>query len=248
MKLKKFIIGLAVMTFITIQMSCFAQQVSDSVIKSLINQYKSQNYLGCINYSDKIIKENPSNIFAYYYRGLAYLQLGKKDEAKQAFEQVITLNSNTTLVEYAQKATACINSPEECAKAYEQTNDLEQFIKSNNFFDKSVQSEMNKKKLDRIRENINDELGPKKGEMPSNDEIANAVKTLAKLGINPLAGINTSYQNPQMMEMNMLLGNNSYNGNNMNMLPLLLMNHNSSQQLSPELIQTMMMSQMPAAL
>ena len=36
------------------------------------------------------------------------------------------------------------------------------------------------KDLDRIRENINEELSPKKGEIPTNDEIANAVKTLAK--------------------------------------------------------------------
>jgi len=80
--------------------------------------------------------------------------------------------------------------------------------------------------------------------MPTNDEIAQAVKTLAKLGINPMAGMNANYANPEMMEMNMLLGNNTQTNNGMNMLPMLLMNQNGVQKMSPELIQTMMMSQM----
>ena len=246
MKLKKFIIGLAILSFLGAN-AAFSQQASDSAIKGIINQYKAQNYLGCINSSDKIIQNDPSNIFAYYYKGLAYIQLGKKEEATTAFEQVINLNSNQTLVEYAQKATACLNNPEDCSKYGKEANELDAFIKSGKFYAQSVQSEVNKKKLDRIKENINDELGPKKGEMPSNDEIANAVKTLAKLGINPLAGMGNNYTNPQMMEMSMLLGNNPYYGNNSaNMLPMLWMNQNNNQQMSPELIQTMMMSQMPS--
>ena len=244
MNLKKIFVGLAIFMFMGAS-SVFAQQTPDSEIKGIINLYKGQNYLGCIDASDKIIEQNPSNIFAYYYKGLANLQLGKKDDAIRAFEQVIILNSNETLVEYAQKATACINNPEDCSKYEKEVSELDAFIKSGKFYSESVQSEVNKKKLERIKENINDELSPKKGEMPTNDEIANAVKTLAKLGINPLAGISTNYSNPQMMEMNMLLGNNPY-GNNTNMLPMLLMNQNNDKQLSPELIQTMMMSQMPA--
>ncbi len=247
MMFKKFIIGLAIFSFMSTNFA-LAQQNQDYQIKNLINKYKGQNYLGCIDTSNKIIEQNPSNIFAYYYKGLAYIQLGKKEEATQALEQVINLNSNATLVEYATKATACINNPDDCSKYGKEADALDAFIKSGKFYDNSVQAEVNKKKLDRIRQNINDELNNnKKGEMPTNDEIANAVKTLAKLGINPLSGMN-NYANPQMMELGMLLGNNNnyYNNNSMNMLPMLLMNQNNNQQMSPELIQTMMMSQMPA--
>lgn len=248
MKLKKLLIGLTIFTFIITQSICLAQTTPDSAIKGIINQYKAGNYLGCIDSSNKIIKNNPSNIFAYYYKGLSYTQLGKKEDAKQAFEHVVTLNSNATLVEYAKQANACINSPEECTKNQKEASSLDQFIKSNKFYDTSVQSEVNQKKLDRIRENINDELGPKKSEMPTNDEIANAVKTLAKVGINPLAGLNSAYTNPQMMQMSMLLGDNSSSNNAMNMLPMMLMNQNNSQSLSPELLQTIMMNQMSPAL
>ena len=254
MKLKKIILGLAALAFMAIQTASFADQVPDSTIKSLVSKYKAQNYLGCIQASDKVIQKNPSNIFAYYYKGLSYYQLGKKDEAISAFEKVQALNSNKTLVEYSKKGIACLETPEECATYGQAQSDLDLFIKSKKFYDKSVQAEVNKKKLDRIRENINDELKntDQKSEVPSNDEIANAVKTLAKIGINPLAGINAGYQNPEMMQMNMLLGSNTNNeygtNNSMNMLPLLWMNSQNGQQMPPELIQTMMMSQMPAAL
>ncbi len=252
MKLKKIILGLAALAFMAIQTASFADQVPDSTIKSLVSKYKAQNYLGCIQASDKVIQKNPSNIFAYYYKGLSYYQLGKKDEAISAFEKVQALNSNKTLVEYSKKGIACLETPEECATYGQAQSDLDLFIKSKKFYDKSVQAEVNKKKLDRIRENINDELKntDQKSEVPSNDEIANAVKTLAKIGINPLAGINAGYQNPEMMQMNMLLGNNNMNngmGMNNNMLPMLLMNKEAMQNMSPEVIQSMMMNQMAPA-
>ena len=98
------------------------------------------------------------------------------------------------------------------------------------------------------QENINEELGgKKKSEVPSNEEIANAVKTLAKVGFNPMAGFNGNmYSNPEMMQMNMLLGNNGNGAQMNNMLPFLLMSQNQdgTQKMSPELIQSMMMSQM----
>ena len=252
MKLKKIILGLAALAFMAIQTASFADQVPDSTIKSLVSKYKAQNYLGCIQASDKVIQKNPSNIFAYYYKGLSYYQLGKKDEAISAFEKVQALNSNKTLVEYSKKGIACLETPEECATYGQAQSDLDLFIKFKKCYDKSVQAEVNKKKLDRIRENINDELKntDQKSEVPTNDEIANAVKTLAKIGINPLAGINAGYQNPEMMQMNMLLGNNNMNngmGMNNNMLPMLLMNKEAMQNMSPEVIQSMMMNQMAPA-
>lgn len=247
MKLKNLLLGLVLTGFTAVQLGCFAAQVSDSTIRVLVNKYKAGNYLGCIQFSDTILKDNPSNIFALYYKGLAYSQLGKKEEAIEALEKVKTLNTNPQLTSYAERGLACINGTEAC-KA-EETSEMDAFIKSNKFYDKAVQSEVNKKRLDRIKENINDELNPKKSDasnnMPTNDEIANAVKTLAKVGINPMANqLAGLYQNPEMMQMNMLLGNNNNQNNSMNMLPLLMMNQNGNQNISPEIIQTMMMSQM----
>ncbi len=248
MKLKNLVVGLVMFIFMAMQTACIAGASTASDVKKLVSLYRSQNYLGCVQTSQKMIDENPSNIYAHYYMGLSYLQLGKNTQAIDAFNAVVSLNSNKTLVEYANRGIACLNKPEDCAKYAETTSDLENFIKSNKFYDKSVQAEVNERKLDRIKENINNELGPnanKKSEMPTNDEIANAVKTLAKVGINPMSGMNQAMMtNPELMQMNMLLGNNNQYGNGMNnMLPYLLMGQNSGQNLSPELIQSMMMSQ-----
>lgn len=249
MKLKKFILGLALLAFTASYSSCLAAQVPDSAIKSLVNQYKARNYMGCIQSSDKVLKNNPSNAYAHYYKGLSYVQLGKKEEASAAFESVKTLNSNPTLVEFATRATSCLNNPEDCRKYGGAKNEMEEFIKSDKFYDKSVQTDVNKKKLERIRNNINDDLTGPKSEMPTNDEIANAVKTLAKLGLNPLASANPMSgmgQDPEMMQANMLLGNNNNQQNGMmnNMLPMLMMSQQNGQKIPPELIQSMMMSQM----
>ncbi len=247
MNLKKLVLGITLICFIGCYQAAIAQNVPDSTVRSIISLYKAQNYTGCMQSAEKALKINPSNAYIQYYLGMSYMQLGMTEKATDAFNKVITLNTNKTLTKYAQKGVACIKSPETCGQDDSNQDELDLFIKSNKFYDKSVQTEVNKKKLDRIRENINDELGPqrKKSEIPSNEEIANAVKTLAKVGFNPMTGIN--YQNPEMMQMNMLLGNNDgYQNNGMNMLPFLLMsqNQNGSQKMSPELIQSMMMSQM----
>jgi len=249
--IKRFIITLAIFASAT-ACSSIANNINDQEIYNIIKLYKSQNYVGCIEEATKITESNPSNIFAYYYKGLAYSQLGKKSEAMSAFDQVISINTNSTLVEYSQKANACIQDPSNCEKYEREVGELEAFIKSDKFLSNPVQSQVNQKKLDRIRENINDDVkNKKKSDIPTNDEIANAVKTLAKAGLNPFAGMNAGYSNPQMMQMSMLLNDNNgygYNYNNMNMLPVLLMNQNSEQQLPTDLIQTMMMNQMSPAL
>lgn len=102
---------------------------------------------------------------------------------------------------------------------------------------------------------------------PSDAEIAQAVRTLAAIGVNPLqlGGANaqmTQYQNPQMLQqyaassqaandlaqLQMMLGsqnnNNGYGNNNMmNFLPYLMQNGNNGA-MSKEMLQTMMMTQM----
>ncbi len=249
MKLKKIILGLALLSFMTIQTGAFAQ-TSDATIRAMVSKYKSQNYLGCIQDTNKILKDDPSNIYAYYYKGLSYYQLGQHEQATDAFTNVENLNSNETLVNYARRAKACIETPEACA-AYAEGNKttLDKFIQSKKFFDTPVQAEVNKKKLERIKENINDSVNntpEQKSEMPTNEEIANAVKTLAKLGMNPMGTMMqpAAYQNPEMMQMSMLLGNNTQQNNSMNMLPFLMMNQSNAKNISPEFIETMMMNQM----
>lgn len=244
MKLKKLILSMTLIAFFATSLATYSAQVSDTQIKQAISKYKTKNYMGCLQDTQDIISKDPSNAFAYYYQALAYTQLGKIDDAIDAYNKVINLNNVAVLVENANKGIKCLEGKDGCKPDAAEETDLDKFIKSDKFYGNSVQADLNKKKLDKIKNNINKQNNLK-SEMPTNDEIAEAVKTLAKIGFNPLAQM-SNYQtmSPEMMQMNMLLGNNS--GSQMNMLPMLLMSGQNGNKLSPEIIQSMLMNNMSA--
>ena len=98
--------------------------------------------------------------------------------------------------------------------------------------------------------------GKTKSEVPTNDEIAEAVKTLAKVGINPLQMMNSNQIQYPMMNSNndyatlsKMMGNSSNNNNNsnkfMNMLPFFAQaGQGNNSQLNSNMVQAMMMSQL----
>ncbi len=163
MKLKKLIAVIAVsLSLFTLTNYCLAQENTDATLRNIIGMYKNQNYVGCIQKSQEIIDKNPSDAYAYYYQALSYQQLGKTEDAIAAFEKVVTLNVNSTLTEYATKGIACTTSQEACEKYEQNKPELDMFVKSSKQIHNSVQKEINEKKLNRIKENINNDLSKKK--------------------------------------------------------------------------------------
>ncbi len=88
----------------------------------------------------------------------------------------------------------------------------------------------------------------------SDEDVLNAIKTLKDAGLtisvqsdNPYAQM-MQYQNPQMAEMSMLLGNNNNNNGNsmMNMLPMLMTQAKKGENIDPRVMQAMMMNSMMA--
>ena len=83
----------------------------------------------------------------------------------------------------------------------------------------------------------------------SDEEILNAVKTLKAAGLNltvqpeGYAGM-MQYQDPQMLEMSMLLGTNNNNNSMMNMLPMMMSQMQKGQNIDPRVMQAMMMNSM----
>lgn len=256
--MKKLILSLTLLAFISAGICAHAATVSDSEIRATVLKYKAKNYVGCLQDTQDMLRKDPTNAFAYYYQGLAYMQLGKPLQAKDAYEKVIKLSNSAILMENSEKALKCLNDISKCSAKDVDDTELDKFIRTTRFLGNSVQADVNKKRLEQDRQEMNKDLyEPKseynKSEMPTNDEIAEAVKTLAKIGLNPLAGMNNSAMYPQynaqsneMMQMNMLMGNNNNNNNSMNnMLPFLMMGQGQGgNNMSPEIIQTMMMSNM----
>ena len=261
----------------------------NTTVRNSIVKYKSKNYTGCIQDLTYVVKKDPSNAVAHYYLASSYMRIGRKDEAIKEFDKVISLGTVPSLTSYSIQAKSCIGGTGSCTyvkltpdqvKGLEK--DPENYLKTlketpttqpakdedveikkliNGSYRSNIHPEANKVIIDTMLKQEKHDLNalPSKSEVPTNDEIAEAVKTLAKIGINPLAMSNNSQAiYPQMNQGNdyaslsMLMGNGQSNNNNnnfMSMLPLLMQQgNNRNPQLNANMIQTMMMSQMMPSL
>lgn len=147
---------------------------------------------------------------------------------------------------------------------------MDRFIKSpyGNGLSPELNQEVKQKELNNIKETINkkDSLETKDLEkikkfdnkssaeetekiaQVSDEEILNAVKTLKAAGLNLTVqpegyASMMQYQDPQMMEMSMLLGGNN-NNSMMNMLPMMMSQVQKGQNIDPRVMQAMMMNSM----
>ena len=67
------------------------ERVALVLISLLIKQKQFQSAL---HHLDKLIEDDPSLVIAYYYRGRIFLELGRYDEAEEAYGEAIRLNEN----------------------------------------------------------------------------------------------------------------------------------------------------------
>lgn len=253
-------------------------------IRQAINCYKVKNYTSCLQILKNVEKKEPYNSVVTYYLGLANLKLGKKDEALNYFKSTSLLDPYSVVGKYAKQTMESINNPEAINDIKVEIDEVSSFIKSGKKVAPEVINQMSRQRLEAEKEEINSDVKKQTEELkrqqirerqrqninnnmssnePTNDEIAQAVKTFQKLGLNPFnsqGAQNYSQMTPQqrqqmqsinndMMQLSMLMGqaNNNSNNNMMNMLPFMMMQNNSPNsnfKMTPEMIQTMMMSQM----
>lgn len=238
---------------------CLAKTQTKSVnskVYSGISNYKKANYTGCIQDMQEALKKNPNDVLAKYYLALVYTKIGLKDEAKKYYQAVIDQGSEKLLVDYSKKAVTCLDNPEDkmCAAKEEKDSKMDEFIESGEFLHPDLVKSMQKRELKDLKENFNADKMPNmedyrfindaKDEVPTDAQIAAAVKVLAKVGYNPAAQIyNNSYISPQMAQMSMFTGNQNTNNNFVNMLPYLMAQKGNNSNISPELIQAMLLNQ-----
>lgn len=252
-----------------------------SLVYQAISKYKNRNYTGCIQDLDYAISHGRSSDVAFYYKALSYARLGMKEDARSAYESAYNMTSNYTLAEYAKQAISCIDDPETCDSKLD-PQDITFFIKSNKFMHPDVEEAIKNQAMERAKTNINSEAQPNADDVkflqdnknekvkqnenedehrhinynsgvPTDKEIADAVRTFQKMGINPFANganANSAYgQNAEMMQLNALLSNqNNNNGNNMmNLVPMLSALQSqggSNNNVSKDFMQAYMLNQM----
>ncbi len=249
------IMGLIFTTGITFA-SSKKEPLPSSFLFQAMNKYKQKNYTGCIQDMDYMIQKGHPTDLAFYYKAISYSKLGMSDMAKENYQQAINVTSNTTLKDYASQALICIDDPSACDMNLDD-GDITKFIKSEKFMHNDVKNNLQENAINRAKEEINNQKKPSDANLkyinqnnnqPTDKEIADAIRTLSKLGINPfnsMSAINPymQEQNAELMQINALLGNNNNSNNMMNLIPILTMQGGNTQA-SKDLMQAYMMNQM----
>ena len=167
-------------------------------------------------------------------------------------------------------------STEETSENSEPKDDLDKFIEApyGNGLSETENSNIKQKELKNIQETINkkdsleyrdiqkiknfDEKNSKSSAEPndriaqvSDEDILGAIKTLRNAGmtvnVQPENSYNNMYQDPEMAQLSMMLGNNNNNnGNMMNMLPFMMAQSEQGKNIDPRLMQAMLMNSMMA--
>lgn len=134
-----------------------------------IQDYKSGNYVGCIQEMYPYLTKsdlNARNQLAIYYLGMALAKTGEKERAKKYYNIAKSLNPNNTIGQYSQKGIVCIDDPANCylnvkavststKSVYE--SDLDKFINApyGNGLSSDLNKEIERKKVERLRKEIN---------------------------------------------------------------------------------------------
>ena len=222
-----------------------AKTTSNTSLASAIKMYKAGNYTQCYDALQGIVKRDPSNAVAYYYLAMTSAQIGKKDEAISNYEKVITLTPNSQVGLYASKGKTCLETPDKCNDESE-TSALDSFVqgKFGSGFTDEVRSEFEKQKIENLMREMNrkNDISPEhfreykdfSSEVPTNDEIVDALRVLQRAGLSDIISGNNS-----MNEMSLLTGNHENAGTVLNMLTG---TRNST--LSPQIIQSLLTNQM----
>ena len=236
---KSVIVLLAVLICAVSMNTVVAKTTTNSSLASAIRLYKSGNYAQSYEAFSNIVKKDPSNAVAYYYLAMSSAQVGNKNEAIANYQKVITLSPGGQLERYATKGKVCLETPNACNDTASADTELDRFIKSRFGcgFSDEARADYENQKLQNLRREINrsKDISPREfknykdfsSEVPTNDEIVTALRTLQRAGFNDIIGNNsytdlsglTNNQNSEYAMLNMLLGNGR---NSVNMNPQLI--------------------------
>lgn len=211
-----------------------APQVS-AAMKPIIVKYRQEDYIGAMQDLEDLVKIEKNNTYAKYYLALCYTRLGYREEAQTLYKEVIYKDDNMALSHYSKRALSCLDDPnnEACMPPRQklseeeaaELDDITLFINSGK---KIHPAAMDKITRERMKIKIDQEERKRAAEeekrrqmeeenqlqsynlQPSNEEIAAALNTLSKIGMNPYTQQNAMLQAMQYNQYGML-NNNMFN-------------------------------------
>ena len=239
-------------------------------LQNAVQKYKDGNFSGSLQELISLTKIDEGNPLVYYYMGMAYTQVGNLTSAVQAYDKVIALSSDKTLVQYAVKGRDCLTNGPTCA-AEETTADseLDTFIKApyGNGFSDSLNKQIRDKELKDLQKTINAKENLEERDIEriqkydnheskaeetikiaqaSDEDILNAIKTLKEAGVNVSVNPTPSMMPNQYNDISMMLGTSNNNNNSMMnmMIPYMMSQNENGKNIDPQVMQAMMMNSM----
>ena len=256
--MKKTILALLSILIITASMDCVSAKTAKTSPETAaaIKLYKAGDYTQSYVKFSNIVKKDPSNALAYYYLGMSSIQIGKKDEGIENYNKAVELSPNGILGSYAKKGIRCAEDPIACHNPEAAANDQpeDKFIKSpfGSGFSEQARGTFEKHKIENMMREINrkDEITPQKFKdykdfssqaAPTDEEVAAAINVLRKAGLGDIIG-GQNYSS----DINSLVGIQQNSNNSDYAMMNLLLNGNGNTNLNPQVIQSLLTSQMTA--
>lgn len=209
-----------------------------AVIKGAIAKYKNKNYLGCISDLRLYTEKDPSSTIAWYYLGNSYMNIAMKDEAHAAFDKVIALNNIPKLTSYSIQAKMCLENENKCNYQNFNMEQIKQLKNDPYNFLESYFANLN---------NTNKDMSTIEIEKLINGEYYNNIHPNAKEFIMQEKAkmkkyeINENQQNNNIPNFSMMFDNNfDINDNYAELIKSY--QTDKTQQITPEMIQMMMMT------
>ncbi len=143
----------------------YTQRITPYIAKG-IKAYKAGNYIGCIQNIRLHYLNSPKekNQIAAYYLAMSFTQTGNKELATALYKDVIKMNPNNTLGQYAQKGLVCIETPDQCYTKVKVTktenskeSELDRFVNApyGNGLSSNLNKEIERKRLEKLRKEMN---------------------------------------------------------------------------------------------
>lgn len=238
----KKILSLIVFAFISISLSVSAATYNITpkapkitpTLKPIIVKYKKGDYVGSMQDLEELVKKEKNNLYAKYYLALCYTRLGYKAEATILYNEIVKKDENLALSYYSQRAISCLGDsnnamckPQAEQKEAEQLNDIDLFIMSGKKIHPSAMDRITRERMERkmVEEEYirtqQQQAAASRGELqsyntPTNEEIASALNTLSKIGMNPYNQFNPIAQVQQYNQYGVMALNNPMMGMMMN--------------------------------
>ncbi|MBQ8886734.1 MAG: hypothetical protein IJY61_03440 [Candidatus Gastranaerophilales bacterium] len=243
---KLFIIGMILTLASGMFKAVFAedmQEMDPAAIRDAIAKYKQRNFIGCISDLRMYTEKDPSSAIAWYYLGNSYMNISMIPEANDAYNRVVSINTVPILTSYSIQAQMCMQDPTKCEYQNFTRDQIKELRKNPSEFISqyfaNIQSQNSDTNAVEIEKLIN-------GEYSNN--MHPEVKTFimqerTKMRQNETNSAGQAYlpQNQKIAEAVKMLNNQTNNSNFAMMLDLPPTTQGAQNQISPEMVQMMIM-------